>query len=45
MKLEIRNSQTQIEHLRKENIDLKSKVKITKLPKSTLKTQLNIKKN
>ena len=45
MKLEIRNLQTQIEYLKKENIDLKSKVKITKLPKSILKTQLNIKKN
>ena len=43
MKLEIRNLQTQIEHLKKENIDLKSKAKITKLPEST-KTQLNIEK-
>ena len=43
MKLEIRNLQLQIEHLKKENIDLKSKAKITKLPEST-KTQLNIKK-
>ena len=43
MKLEIRNLQLQIEHLKKENIDLKSKAKITKLPEST-KTQPNIKK-
>ena len=43
MKLEIRNLQTIIEHLKKESIDLKSKAKITKLPEST-KTQLNIKK-
>ena len=53
MKLEIRNLQLQIEHLKKENIDLKSKAKILpfsfnlkllkKLPEST-KTQPNIKK-
>ena len=43
MKLEIRNLQTQIDNLKKENIDLKSKAKITKLPKST-KTQPNIEK-
>ena len=43
MKLEIRNLQTIVEHLKKESIDLKSKAKITKLPEST-KTQLNIKK-
>ena len=34
-KLEIRNLQTQIEHLKKEHIDLKSKAKITKLPENT----------
>ena len=38
MKFEIRNLQLQIEHLKKENIDLKSKAKITKLRKCT-KTQ------
>ena len=43
MKLEIRNLQTQIEHLNKENIDLQSKAKITKLLEST-KTQPNIEK-
>ena len=43
MKLKIKNLQTQIEHLKKENIDLKSKAKITKLPEST-KTQPNIEK-
>ena len=43
MKLEISNLQTIIEHLKKENIDLKSKAKITNLPEST-KTQLNIEK-
>ena len=43
MKLEIRNLQTQIEHLKKENNGLKSKAKITKLPEST-KTQPNIEK-
>ena len=43
MKLEIRNLQTQIEHLKKENNGLKSKAKITKLPEST-KTQPNIDK-
>ena len=35
MKLEIRNLQAQIERLKKENIDLKSKAKIAKLPEST----------
>ena len=35
MKLEIRNLQTQIGHLKKENSDLKSKSKIAKLPEST----------
>ena len=43
MNLEIRNLQTQIEHLKKENNDLKSKPEIRKLPEST-KTQPNIKK-
>ena len=43
MNLEIRNLQTQIEHLKKENNDLKSKAEIRKLPEST-KTQPNIKK-
>ena len=43
MKLEIRNLQTQIEHLKKENIDLRSKVKETKFPEST-KIQPNIDK-
>ena len=43
MKLEIKNLQRQIEHLKKQNIDLKSKAKITKLPEST-KTQPNIEK-
>ena len=43
MKLEIRNLQTQTELLKIENMDLKSKAKITKLPEST-KTQPNIKK-
>ena len=43
MKLEIKNLQTRIEHLKKENIDLKSEAKITKLPEST-KTQPNIEK-
>ena len=43
MKLEIRNLQTQIEHLKKENIDLRSKVKKTKFPEST-KIQPNIDK-
>ena len=41
MKVEIKNLQTQIEHLKKENTDLKSKAKITKLPEST-KTQPNV---
>ena len=44
IKLEIRNLQTQIEYFKKEDIDLKSKVKIAKLTKSTLKTQPNVKK-
>ena len=35
MKLEIRNLQIQIEHLKKENNDLKFKVKITKSPQSS----------
>ena len=35
MKLEIRNLQTQIGHLKKENSDLKSKAKIAKLLEST----------
>ena len=35
MKLEIRNLQAQIERLKKENTDLKSKAKIAKLPEST----------
>ena len=35
MKLEIRNLQTQIGHLKKENSDLKSKAKKAKLPEST----------
>ena len=43
MKLEIRNLQTQIEHLKKENIDLRSKVKETKFPESA-KIQPNIDK-
>ena len=43
MKLEIRNLQTQIEHLKKENIGLRSKVKKTKFPEST-KIQPNIDK-
>ena len=36
--------QTHIEHLKKENIDLKSKAKVTKLPESTKKTQSSIEK-
>ena len=43
MKFEVRNLQTQTEYLKKENNDLKSKAKITKLPEST-NTQLNIEK-
>ena len=43
MKLEIRNLETQIQQLKKENNDLKSKAKITKLPEST-NTQPNIEK-
>ena len=43
MKLKIRNLPTQTEHLKKENTDLKSKAKITKLQES-IKTQPNIKK-
>ena len=43
MNLEIRNLQTQTEHLKKENNDLKSKAEIRKLPEST-KTQPNIEK-
>ena len=43
MKLEIGNLQTQIEHLKKENNDLKSKAKIRKLLEST-KTQPHIEK-
>ena len=43
IKLEIRNLQTQIEHLKKVNNVLKSKAKIAKLREST-KTQPNIKK-
>ena len=43
MKLEIRNLQIQIEHLKRENIDLRSKVKKTKFPEST-KIQPNIDK-
>ena len=35
MILEIRNLQAQIERLKKENTDLKSKAKIAKLPEST----------
>ena len=43
MKLKIRNFQTQIEHLNKENNDLRSKAKIAKLPESR-NTQSNIEK-
>ena len=43
MKVKIRNFQTQIEHLKKENNDLRSKGKIAKLPESG-NTQLNIEK-
>ena len=35
MKLEIRNLQTKTERLKKQNIDLKYKGKIAKLPEST----------
>ena len=43
MKLEIKNLQTQIQSLKKENIVLELKAKETKLPEST-KTKSNIKK-
>ena len=43
MKLKIRNFRTQIEHLNKENNDLRSKAKIAKLPESR-NTQSNIEK-
>ena len=43
MKLKVRNWQTQIEHLKKENNDLKYKAKRAKLPEST-NTQSNIEK-
>ena len=43
MKVKIRNFQTQIEHLKKENNDLRSKAKIAKLPESR-NTQSNIEK-
>ena len=50
MKLEIRNLQTQIECLKKQNIDLKCKAKIAKLPESaktsrTLKNEIKAFKN
>ena len=44
MKQKIRNLQTQTEVLKKENINLKSKAKVTKLPESTLKLQPSIDK-
>ena len=41
MKLEIRNLKTQVEHLKKEKIELKSRAKVTTLPESA-RTQWNI---
>ena len=43
MELEIKNLQTQIQFLKKENIDLELKAEETKLPEST-KTKSNIEK-